>query len=66
MERSTANITTGRQEPGRPWQIIFKTFDRHEFCRGTLPAERTEDEVRRWAMEQCTSYGLAYAVIERW
>jgi hypothetical protein len=60
------NITTGRQESDRPWQVTFKTIDRQEFCRGTLPAERTEDEVRKWAMDQCAVYGLTYALIERW
>ena len=56
----------GRQESGRPWHVTFKTIDRQEFCRGTLPAERTEDEVRKWAMDQCAVYGLTYALIERW
>ena len=62
----TAYITIGRQEPGRPWQVILKTADRRDFCRGTLPPERTEDEVRKWATEQCVIYGVAYVVIERW
>jgi hypothetical protein len=60
------SITIGRQEAGQPWQVTLKTIDRRDFCRGTLPAERTEDEVRTWVMDQCKVYGLAYAVIERW
>ena len=66
MEITTANITTGYQQADRPWQVIFKTFDRCNYCRGTLPAERTEADVRRWALDQCGVHGLAYAVIERW
>jgi hypothetical protein len=60
------SITIGRQEAGRPWQVTLKTIDRRDFCRGTLPAERTENEVRTWATDQCRVYGLVYAVIERW
>jgi len=62
----TVCITMGRQEAGRAWQVTFKTVDRRDFCRGTLPPERTEDEVRRWAMDQCAIYGVPYVVIERW
>ena len=66
MGITTANIKTGHQEAGRPWQIIFKTLDGRDYGRGTLPAERTEDEVHRWTMTQCAIHGLACAVIERW
>jgi hypothetical protein len=62
-----ANITLGRtQERGAQWQIVFRTHEGKDYCRETLPAVRTEADVREWAAAMCALHDLAGAIVERW
>lgn len=48
------------------WQVIFKTKENLDYCRETVCAKHTLDEVKKWAEIQCEAYDLGGAHLEKW
>ncbi|RQT19423.1 hypothetical protein DF044_01810 [Burkholderia contaminans] len=51
---------------GVKWQIVFKCDDGSDFCRETLPAMKTLNDVLTFIREKCNLLGLGGADIQRW
>lgn len=51
---------------GVKWQIVFKCDDGSVYCRETLPAMKTLNDVLTFIREQCNLRGLSSADIHRW
>lgn len=63
--RITRTCMDRKLNPSANWQVIFKTWEFKDYCRETVDADTSLEDVVLWAIDQCHKHDLGGAEIQR-